>query len=512
MLAGSVTAFAMRPHLGCPGASRSGAAAPRRTGLRGGVPGQELFQVRAAQRFAAVAAAGGQVGQDVQACHLGGDGDGPYRGGEPGGILILGPVGVLAGHDGPAQGALGGVVVQADHRVFAVRGQPVPFPVQRGECLLRGFLEAGGGHLLHTGLIDRGECTVPGSMGLIQPGGGRGVPGGRQLFVRRIHCLDPVQPRGGPVGQLGPDSRPRPHEVPADMRPAEQAHQAVSLLAHRGIDGVEVAEDQEPPWPLPVPGELPGFLADVGDQDDANGVYSAFNSQLVVDREPSLQRNAAEITGSAAANHDRIVVRRRVKLDGVQTIIDLKRLAVDGFDEYGEVVVTDCVRVALRPLVSQIDALDAAIGAIDNEIAMSVKANETAKRLMTVPGVGPVTASAIVATIQDMGDFASGREFAAFLGLTPRQSSTGGKPRLGRVTKMGDRYLRKLLVVGACSTLSHRKGHNDALRLWASGMLERKTVRYKFKLTAVALANKVARIVFVLMTRGGQYDDRPVAA
>ena len=197
---------------------------------------------------------------------------------------------------------------------------------------------------------------------------------------------------------------------------------------------------------------------------------------------------------------------------GAQHAYDLKRLAVDGFDEYGEVVVPDCVRVALRPLGSQIDALDEAIGAIDNEIAMSVKGDETAKRLMTVPGVGPVTASAIVATIQDMGDFASGREFAAFLGLTPRQSSTGGKPRLGRITKMGDRYLRKLLVVGACSTLSHRKGHNDALRRWASGMLERKTVRYKFKLTAVALANKVARIVFVLMTRGGQYDDRPLAA
>ena len=197
---------------------------------------------------------------------------------------------------------------------------------------------------------------------------------------------------------------------------------------------------------------------------------------------------------------------------GAQHAYDLKRLAVDGFDEYGEVVVPDCVRVALRPLVSQIDALDEAIGAIDKEIAMSVKADETAKRLMIVPGVGPVTASAIIATIQDIGDFASGREFAAFLGLTPRQSSTGGKPRLGRITKMGDRYLRKLLVVGACATLRHRQGHNDALRLWASGMLERKTVKYKFKLTAVALANKVARIVFVLMTRGGQYDDRPVAA
>ena len=96
--------------------------------------------------------------------------------------------------------------------------------------------------------------------------------------------------------------------------------------------------------------------------------------------------------------------------------------------------------------------------------------------------------------------------------MKPRENSSGGKERLGRITKMGDRYLRKLLVIGACATLRHRKGHNDAMRLWASAMFERKTVKYKFKLTAVALANKVARIVFVLMTRGGQYDGRPVTA
>ena len=72
---------------------------------------------------------------------------------------------------------------------------------------------------------------------------------------------------------------------------------------------------------------------------------------------------------------------------------------------------------------------------------------------MTIPGIGPVTASALLATVQDFGAFSSGREFAAFLGLTPREHSTGGKPRLGRITKMGDRYLRKLLVVGACSAL-----------------------------------------------------------
>src|SRR5580658_11349594 len=157
-------------------------------------------------------------------------------------------------------------------------------------------------------------------------------------------------------------------------------------------------------------------------------------------------------------------------------------------------------------------ALDEAIETIDRELKASAKADETARRLMTIPGVGPVTASALLATVQNFGAFSSGREFAAFLGLTPRERSTGGKPRLGRITKMGDRYLRKLLVVGACSALAARKGHNDALRRWASGLLERKTVKYKFKLTAVALANKLARIVYALATKGGNYDDRPVAA
>jgi transposase len=89
---------------------------------------------------------------------------------------------------------------------------------------------------------------------------------------------------------------------------------------------------------------------------------------------------------------------------------DLKRLAIDGFDANGQVLVPDCIRVALRPLVGQIDALDEAIGAIDKEIAASVKADETAKRLMTIPGVGPVTASAIVATILPAFRRAAGQE------------------------------------------------------------------------------------------------------
>jgi transposase len=201
-----------------------------------------------------------------------------------------------------------------------------------------------------------------------------------------------------------------------------------------------------------------------------------------------------------------------VVAQGPQNAYRLKRMVTDGCDENGEILLPDGVRQALEPLARHIDALDEAIAAIDKELEASARTDATARRLMTIPGVGPVTASAIVATVQDAGAFASGRDFAAFLGLTPRERSTGGKERLGRITKMGDRYLRKLLVVGACATLSHRKGHNDALRLWASGLLERKTVKYKFKLTAVALANKIARIVYALLTKGGQYDGRPAAA
>ncbi|MGA2791951.1 MAG: IS110 family transposase [Roseiarcus sp.] len=118
-----------------------------------------------------------------------------------------------------------------------------------------------------------------------------------------------------------------------------------------------------------------------------------------------------------------------VAAQGAHHAYALKRLVADGFDENGEVVVPDCVRQALAPLVHQIDAIDAEIEAIDELIKTLVKADETARRLMTIPGVGPITASAIVATVRETSAFSNGREFAAYLGLTPRQSSSGGKER-----------------------------------------------------------------------------------
>ena len=160
-----------------------------------------------------------------------------------------------------------------------------------------------------------------------------------------------------------------------------------------------------------------------------------------------------------------------------------------------------CVRNALAPIVRQLQTLNDEIAASDRAIMGLAKTNETARRLMSVPGIGPITASAIAASVQDVGAFSGPREFAAFLGLTPRQNSSGGKERLGRVSKMGNRYLRKLLVVGAHAVLFHRRSHQDGLRTWAAKLMETKP----FKLVAVAIANKLARIAFALMRDGSIY-------
>ena len=165
-----------------------------------------------------------------------------------------------------------------------------------------------------------------------------------------------------------------------------------------------------------------------------------------------------------------------------------------------------CVCEALAPLVVQLRKLDEAIDKLDRTLMKRAKADATARRLMSIPGVGPMTASAMAASVQDASHFAGPREFAAFLGLTPRQNSSGGKQKLGRISKMGDRYLRKLLVVGAHAVLHHRQPHKDALRTWAKKLLETKS----FKLVAVALANKMARIVFAILRSGGSYT--PAAA
>lgn len=156
---------------------------------------------------------------------------------------------------------------------------------------------------------------------------------------------------------------------------------------------------------------------------------------------------------------------------------------------------------ALQPLVTQLDYLEDEITQSDAEITKLAKADPVSKKLMSIPGIGPATASAIASSVGDPSSFTGPRQFAAFLGLVPRQNSSGGKTRLGRISKMGNSYLRKLLVVGAHSILYYCKRHSDPLRTWATKLLETKP----FKLVAVALANKLARIVFSVMNTGSTY-------
>jgi transposase len=128
------------------------------------------------------------------------------------------------------------------------------------------------------------------------------------------------------------------------------------------------------------------------------------------------------------------------------------------------------------------------------------RADETSRRLATIPGIGPITASAIAAAVPDPGQFQSGRQFAAWLGLTPRPNSSGGKDRLGGISKQGDGYLRRLLVVGATAVV--RMVRKDPSRQpWLAALLERKTVR----VATVGLANKTARIAWAVMTRKEVY-------
>jgi transposase len=159
----------------------------------------------------------------------------------------------------------------------------------------------------------------------------------------------------------------------------------------------------------------------------------------------------------------------------------------------------------LAPLVVQLRNLDDAIAQLEHTIARLAQRDETARRLMSIPGFGLIIASAMAATIQDASSFVGPREFAAFRGLTPKQNSSGGKPKLRRISKMGNRNLRKLLVVGAHSVLFRRKLHTDPLRMWAKKLIEKKP----FKLVAVALANKMARIAFAILRGKTVYREIP---
>jgi transposase len=170
-----------------------------------------------------------------------------------------------------------------------------------------------------------------------------------------------------------------------------------------------------------------------------------------------------------------------------------------------DTTVAAVARTALNAMSQVLSALEMQIGVLDKDIRVRARTDVTARRLDTIPGFGPILSSAIAAIVTDPRHFDSGRDFAASLGLVPRQDGTGGKVKLGPISKRGNGYLRRLLVNGATAVLNGKNARNDP---WRVKMLDGKPR----KLVAVALANKMARIAWAVMTRQEDFRPRAVPA
>ena len=174
-----------------------------------------------------------------------------------------------------------------------------------------------------------------------------------------------------------------------------------------------------------------------------------------------------------------------------------------------EAAIPGLARTALRELAGQIESCQQRVEAIEKEIFVWHKTNEASRNLATIPGVGPITASLVAATVTDPAAFKNGRQLAAWLGLVPRQNSSGGKERLGGITKAGDRSIRRLLVLGATSVIRLAPTRAPGEADWLKSLLERKPAR----LVTVALANKMARIAWAVLSRGEVYQQKfPIPA
>ena len=207
-----------------------------------------------------------------------------------------------------------------------------------------------------------------------------------------------------------------------------------------------------------------------------------------------LVRQRTQLINALRAHLAELGVIAAAGLDGIKTLLGIVTDTEKGKQ------LPAVMKTALQPIVLQIEGIGAQITHLEHAIHAQHRADKVSQRLETIPGIGVIGATALAMTITDPLAFKSGRELAAWIGLVPRQNSTGGKTRLGGISKQGDRYLRRLLIVGATAVIRHAQTHPEK-HLWLIKLLDKKPR----KLAAVALANKMARIVWVLLVKGGTY-------
>ena len=207
-------------------------------------------------------------------------------------------------------------------------------------------------------------------------------------------------------------------------------------------------------------------------------------------------RQQTAVINSIRAHLAEFGIVARVGRQGVEELLDI---VADPSDQRLPEVARDCVAA----LGVQLRMLKAQILEFDRRIMAWHRSNETSRRLDEIPGVGPALATALVAGVADPKAFRSARHFAAWIGLVPKQHSSGGKDRLGSISKQGDRYLRGLFTAGALAVIRYAKIHGTGHRPWLTALLARRPT----KVAAVALANKIARMAWAMMAKGERYKE-----